>query len=748
MAVLSCRFSTPNVTHVRFSLAQSKRCTYISFAAASGTLVAEHSSVEYAHYCLFSNIFVAKPFLINRIRPRMLKRKIRSQVLIPLTLTFIIITFSFVYSSYRIRMDNYERGLENQYLRVQHILKGFTTDRTKFMTSAIEFIADQKPIQDAMLTKDRKALLNQGSPILKLLFRQQQITHFYFYDKNGALVLRVYNPQETTPSALRFTKQQAMTQGKTISGLELGSNGTFTLRVVYPWKVNGELIGYIELGQEYDQILQDLKAVSLIDFAVVLDKSHLERNKWEEGMKLLGRTADWDFLPKTVLIDQTVIIPSSIFSALLTADSSQEQFGKKIEANGRTYRAKSFPMQDVAQQDVGKFVIFLDLTEVISTLRVFIVQVVSFSFILCAGLFIYSFRVLGQVDRRLLENRKQLEKELEKQAATNTQLEIEVVERRRAEENLVVLNEHLELRVFDRTKELHQLNRQMEASRSELEEAYITLQNQQTTILQQDRMACIGQLAACVAHDINNPIGFVAGNLEILKNYGKKLGGFVTILQDALRFCGTSLVLSQVEEHRSTLKVNTLLDEFDAIIDESLEGTERINRIVLNLKGFSRQDNKEARLANIHDCLESTLNIVLNKLRYKADIKKEYGNIPQLLCFPQQLNQVFMNLLINASQAIENWGEITIRTWADQCNIYIAISDTGCGIDTENLPKLFEPFYTTKDVDVGTGLGLPIVRDIVNKHHGEITVESVAKEGTVFTVRFPLGMSPQENSHL
>lgn len=273
------------------------------------------------------------------------------------------------------------------------------------------------------------------------------------------------------------------------------------------------------------------------------------------------------------------------------------------------------------------------------------------------------------------------------------------------------------------------------------------LKNQQITMLQQDRMACIGQLEASVAPDINNPVGFVADNLELPGNNWKKKVAFVNIQQESLNIYGTSLLLSGVEERRRTLKVDNLLDEFNNVLDESLDGTERINKNMLNLKDYSHQDSREALPANINYCLESTLKIVLNKLRYKADIKKEYGDIPQLICFPQQLNQVFMNLLLNASQAIEHWGEITIRTRADQGNIYIEIADTGCGIAEENLPKLFEPFYTTKHIDMGTGLGLPIVRDIVNKHHGEISVVSAPGEGAVFTVRLPLGISPRENVH-
>jgi len=389
----------------------------------------------------------------------------------------------------------------------------------------------------------------------------------------------------------------------------------------------------------------------------------------------------------------------------------------------------------------------MDATSSLTVLRSFITKLVAFSLLLCGSLFFYSFRVLGLVDCRLLENREQLDKEFEKQADTNKRLEFEVGERRRAEESLVQLNENLELRVAKRTSELNQLNRQLEDSHAELEEAYGNLQTQQATILQQDRMACIGQLAASVAHDINNPIGFVAGNLDVLKSYWGKVSAFVAVQDEALRSSASPELLTQVAESRRALKVDHVLDEFDAVLDESHEGTERVSTIVLNLKGFSRLDEKEARLTDIHECLESTLNIVLNELRYKADIKKEYGDIPQLLCYPQQLNQVFMNLLINASQAIERWGEITIRTWADRENAFVAISDTGCGIAEENLHKLFEPFFSTKEAGVGTGLGLSIVREIVKKHQGDITVESLSGKGAVFTVRLPLPPFPKESYH-
>lgn len=677
----------------------------------------------------------------------MLERKIRSQVLIPLTLTFIILTASFLYTSYRIRMEDYANGLSQRYHRVQNILRSLIADRTRAMTVIAEFITEQKQFQTAMKRKNREALLMHGSALLERLFTRQQITHFYFYDRDGNIVLRVYQPENTAGSSSRFTKQQAMAEGNPASGLELGGTGTFTLRLFYPWKMNGELIGYIELGQEIDYILQELRTITEIDFLITLNKNYIERGAWLEGMKMLGRNADWDMLPDKVLIDQTVRIPDAIAARFIGSGAVYEKHGSTVEINARTYRAKSFPLIDAGRRSIGDFVMLKDMSEEVTSFRLFIVQVVAFSALLSAGLFVFAFRVLGRVDRRLEETQKRLQQELEKQADTNRKLEVEVAERRRVEESLIGLNEHLEQRVLDRTSELNTLNLEIEASRKALEGAYKDLQAQQATILQQDKMVCIGQLAAGVAHDISNPIGFVTGNLEVLRMYWSKMLQFVTIQNDVVHASGPAKLLAGLEENRRKLKIDHITNDFDAVIAESLEGTDCVNRIVLNLKGFSRMDDTESRLSDIHECLESTIGIVWNELRHKAAVKKDYGAIPLLYCHPQQLNQVFMNLLINASHAIERWGEISIRTWANEQNLFIAIGDTGCGISPENLPRIFEPFFTTKAAGIGTGLGLSIVYDIIKKHRGEIIVESELNRRTVFTIRLPLNGPAPETKH-
>jgi two-component system, NtrC family, sensor kinase len=173
-------------------------------------------------------------------------------------------------------------------------------------------------------------------------------------------------------------------------------------------------------------------------------------------------------------------------------------------------------------------------------------------------------------------------------------------------------------------------------------------------------------------------------------------------------------------------------------VKQSLEGAGRVKKIVQDLKTFSRSDATEFKPSDVNACIESTLNIVWNEIKYKAVVKKEYGDLPFTWCSPQQLSQVFMNLLVNAAHAIEGRGEIGVRTWRENGSILAAISDTGCGIREENLGRLFEPFFTTKDVGKGTGLGLSIAYDIVKKHNGEISVVSEVGKGTTFTVRIPV----------
>jgi signal transduction histidine kinase len=171
---------------------------------------------------------------------------------------------------------------------------------------------------------------------------------------------------------------------------------------------------------------------------------------------------------------------------------------------------------------------------------------------------------------------------------------------------------------------------------------------------------------------------------------------------------------------------------------ESIDGLNRVKKTVSALREFSHADQDEPAWSDLNEGLESTINIVWNELKSRATLHRDYGDLPKILCYPHQLNQVLMNLLVNAAQAIPERGEIWVKTWADAENVYIDIRDTGTGIVQEHLSKIFDPFFTTKPVGQGTGLGLSIVYGIVERHGGVVRVESRVGEGTTFHLSFPI----------
>ena len=287
-------------------------------------------------------------------------------------------------------------------------------------------------------------------------------------------------------------------------------------------------------------------------------------------------------------------------------------------------------------------------------------------------------------------------------------------------------------------RQLEENNRQLACRTRDLEVAHRELQESQSRILQQDKMASIGQLAAGVAHEINNPMGFIISNLGSLEKYLNRLIEFSNIQAEQL----SEQAREKVAAERKRLKIDYLLEDIPELLEESLDGAERVKKIVQDLKGFSRVDQAEFATANLNECIESTINIVWNEIKYNATLERDFQLEEVVPCYAQQFAQVMLNLLVNASHAIEGQGVIRIATRREDDDAVISVSDTGKGMDTETQKRIFEPFFTTKEVGKGTGLGLSIVYDIIKAHNGEISVDSTPGEGTTFSVRLPL--NPQK----
>jgi signal transduction histidine kinase len=274
---------------------------------------------------------------------------------------------------------------------------------------------------------------------------------------------------------------------------------------------------------------------------------------------------------------------------------------------------------------------------------------------------------------------------------------------------------------------------------TELEALTQKLAGARIQLLQSEKLASVGQLAAGVAHEINNPIAFVRSNLSSLTGYVQNI---VSVL-DAYGEVETARenkdgALRKLEQLKDSTNVAFLREDIPCLLKESCDGLTRVEKIVKDLRDFSNIDAANWQIVDIHQCLESTLSVAAHEIRRKAEVVRDYGDVPPIECLPFELNQVFLNLLINAAQSIEQYGVITLCTGRHEQSIWVEITDTGVGIEPEHLNRIFEPFFTTKAVGVGPGLGLSVSYGIVQNLGGTIDVKSVVGKGSTFTICLPI----------
>lgn len=278
-----------------------------------------------------------------------------------------------------------------------------------------------------------------------------------------------------------------------------------------------------------------------------------------------------------------------------------------------------------------------------------------------------------------------------------------------------------------------------------LQQTHAELKATQAQLIQNSKLASIGQLAAGVAHEINNPIAFIANNnvvlkkyLHIIKDLYQQYSNLLASIKSSENIQHLHHLVKQIEAFSQQHNLDFMMHDIDLLMEDSMDGVNKVADIILGLKTFARVDEAESSEVNINECIENTLKIIWNELKYKCTLTKDLAQLPNIYGYPNQLNQVFMNLLVNAAQAIEKEGTITIKTFMTNSTLQIEISDTGSGIDAKHMGQIFDPFFTTKPVGSGTGLGLSISYGIIKKHGGDIQVESRLGHGTLFRVILPM----------
>lgn len=327
------------------------------------------------------------------------------------------------------------------------------------------------------------------------------------------------------------------------------------------------------------------------------------------------------------------------------------------------------------------------------------------------------------------------ERKITESAFMKSQVEVEeLVEQRTAElaeinkalQDDVARREQAERELLDKNAELNGLNAELSAAQEHL--------------VQSEKLASIGQLAAGVAHEINNPIGYIFSNFGTLQNYLQSLFEMLTTYEAMDSALTDPLLIKAIADKKKGIELDFLKEDIPMLMQESKEGLTRVRKIVQDLKDFSHVDSKpDWQMANLNLGMDSTLNVVNNEIKYKAELIKEYGDLPNVQCILSQINQVIMNLVVNAAHAIgPDRGTITVRSGVEGDWVWLEVSDSGSGIPKDVLPRIFDPFYTTKPVGKGTGLGLSLSYGIVQKHSGSMTVQTELGKGSTFRVTLPI----------
>ena len=361
--------------------------------------------------------------------------------------------------------------------------------------------------------------------------------------------------------------------------------------------------------------------------------------------------------------------------------------------------------------------------------KIILYVIIIFSLlILCLVFFIYwGYRIKKEANKRLKGmNINIIER--------NKEINLQKIEIQEKNEELIAQSEELK----QSNEEIRSINEALENQKKELQFTLENLKQAQFQLVQSEKMASVGQLTAGIAHELNNPINFISGNVKPLTRDIEDIYKILNSYDSVIQKNNLNERFGEVESLKSKLDYSYLVEEINNLLIGIYEGANRSGQIVKGLRSFSRLDEDRFVLANINEGIDSTLILLHNKIKERITIHKSYGKIPEIECLPSKLNQVFMNILTNSIQAIEDKGDIYIDTISSSIGVKICIKDTGRGMITEVKERIFEPFYTTKDVGKGIGLGLSISYGIIEQHNGNIDVISEPSKGTEFIISLPI----------
>ncbi len=596
-------------------------------------------------------------------------------------------------------------GLTGYFLEEHHFQKAVLSDlktveklishqgelHSRELQSLISHYTTDVTLQKAFISQSRPELYKNALPYFRSLL-DQDISHFYFINLDKSCFLRVHNPERHGDLIDRYTALEASRTGRVAAGMEMGSYGTFTLRVVHPWHVDGKLIGYIELGRDIKNLTSTLKNILDMELFVLINKLHLDRQKWEEGLWMTGRTGNWEEDKKHIIFDRTMPgLPKELVKYLNLPHEAKENLMFRVPIAGTKYRGGFVPLRDARGKELGEVVALRNCNDEMSSRFLSILFVAG-----SAGLGILIFALFYAYTNSLEGNLQQ----------TYAELKTENESRRNVEKKLRAHEEELELLVHERTARLEQTNSQLQ---QEVKERIKIAEE----LLKAQRLESIGILAGGIAHDFNNLLTIILGNINLATMDKEVPADCLGLLKDA---------------ETASLQAKTLTQQLITFSDGGSPF-----RVVVDL-GHLLKTVINRRLPDTVSC---TYTIPPDLWSVKVD--------------NAQFEQVLSSLVDNACTAMNNQGSLhvtcTNHDYGEHKDlslpahkfVTIAIQDQGCGIASENLSKIFDPYFTTKEKGPrkGSGLGLSIAHSIIAKHEGFIRVESEEGKGSTFTIYLP-----------
>jgi signal transduction histidine kinase len=640
----------------------------------------------------------------NPIITRSLKKdgeKIKLPILIPLLASILLLLIIFTIAIYRLQQKHINEDVQARLDNVSRYFNQFLASDARLIGETTHFVKDNPDIQNAWLAKDRNALLALTAPIFEKLRQDYKITHLYFIDTNNTCFLRVHNPPRFGDRINRLTLKSTSGTQKSSWGIELGPYGTFTLRVVQPWFVNNTLTGFIEFGEEIEHIAPKLKNTINVDLAFLIDKSLLNRDDWQEGLKIMGRTGDWNLMPNCVIADSTMPDVPPEFTQL-TSLPHEKRRNRILTAklNDSTFSAGFVKLSDAAGHEVGDILVIKNITKEQTSLRILLVTITTMSFLIASALISFFYIHVVGIEKRLFE--------------THAALIIEIEKRKEIEAELRKHRDNLEKTIKNRTAELEETNKHLQQEnelRTKAEKSLEKLNaDLESTITQLSRTnKQLNEFAHLAAHDLKTP----------LRGIGTLAQWLYTDYYDKL-------------DDNGRRQINLLVKR-----------VKRMDNLINDILGYSTttRDKLKERMVDLNILIRN----VIDRIKPPENIKITINNtLPVLVCEEEHLWQVFINLISNAVKFSDKPQASVIIDVEDEKHFWkFSVADNGPGIEPKHFERIFRLFQILNNRDnvESEGIGLTLTKKIVELYDGKIWLTSEVGEGSTFFFTLPKQMT-------